>query len=702
MSASSARTLYPGVALITGAASGIGRGVAHSFAREGCTRIVIADRSEESLMETRNMILWACPEADIVCQATDVSVPGDVQSLLDLTIKTFGRLDYAVNAAGVLGASNRSHEMSIEEFDNVLNVDYRGCWLCSREELKHMVKQEPLQSHDGRPGSRGAIVNIASQLGIVARPTAPAYCSAKAAIIGLTKSDAIDYSKDNIRINCVCPGVIETPMVTAVMDYLKPAIAIAPMNRCGTVDEVADCFGPICIGLNQKAVAGSISEDCLFLNVFTPSNATSTSKLPVWFFIQGGGFNTNANSNYNGTEVVTKSGMNVIFVNMNYRVGGFGFLASEKVRADGDLNAGLLDQRKALMWVKKYIAQFGGDPDHVVIHGESAGAGSVGIHLTAYGGRNDDLFVGAVAQSPFFPTQSNVSNLEWQFDRFATAAGCTNDSKAMTCLRSLDTVALQPANVGSAYPGHSKAPLFYFTPAIDGVMIQDYPVRLFQAGNHVQVPLMVGDETNEGSAFAVNASTQGDISSFFTTNYPRLTAANTADINNLYPLMAPLPRHAAYFPSASAAYGESTFICPGLLMSQSLSSGQTQNVWNYRFNVTSVGTLAGGLGTPHTFDTAAILGVDFQGPPTSPTGVSFETYNAEIVPILMDYYISFIRTLSPNTLENEAAPVWLPFLETGTQQRLLLEINHTRMEDVPQAQQDRCKFWRTLASVTGQ
>lgn len=82
-------------------------------------------------------------------------MPDQVTALLDAAISAFGRVDYAVNAAGVLGASSRSHEMSIDDFDNVLSVDYRGCWLCSREELKHMVKQEPLQSHDGRPGNRG-------------------------------------------------------------------------------------------------------------------------------------------------------------------------------------------------------------------------------------------------------------------------------------------------------------------------------------------------------------------------------------------------------------------------------------------------------------------------------------------------------------------------------------------------------------------
>ena len=115
-------------------------------------------------------------------------------------------------------------------------------------------------------------------------------------------------------------------------------------------------FGPICVGINETPDA-SRGEDCLFVNVYKPSKATSRSKLPVWVYIPGGGYSNNANNNYNGSEVVAKSGENIVFVNFNYRVGALGFLASSHVAQDGDLNAGLLDQRKLLHWVKKYIRE---------------------------------------------------------------------------------------------------------------------------------------------------------------------------------------------------------------------------------------------------------------------------------------------------------------------------------------------------------
>ena len=94
----------------------------------------------------------------------------------------------------------------------------------------------------------------------------------------------------------------------------------------------------------DQTISSGLDEDCLYVNVFTPSNATDQSKLPVWVYIQGGGYATNSNADYNGTEVVLASGQDIIFVNFNYRVGIFGFLASEEVRLNGDLNAGLLDQ----------------------------------------------------------------------------------------------------------------------------------------------------------------------------------------------------------------------------------------------------------------------------------------------------------------------------------------------------------------------
>ncbi|KAH6666303.1 triacylglycerol lipase-like protein [Halenospora varia] len=462
----------------------------------------------------------------------------------------------------------------------------------------------------------------------------------------------------------------------------------------------ATAFKPICLSTGTQWPSTSQSEDCLFINVWAPSTATPESKLPVWVYIQGGGYVANSNNNYNGSTVVAVSRQNIVFVNFNYRVGAWGFLASEKVRQSGDLNAGLLDQRMALQWVRKYIAQFGGDPDHVVIHGASAGAGSVALHLTAYGGRDDKLFVGGIGESVFFPTQPRVSDLEWQFERYVSAAGCAGAYDEMACLRSKDIAVLQPANIASPYPGKITSPRFYWTPTVDGDFLQDYPYRLIEQGKFVRLPIMFGDDTDEGTAFAVNAASPADISTFFQNNFPNLTNADTDAINTKYPLMAALPLHEAYFPSAAAAYGESTFTCPGNYISQTFSSANGHKVWNYRYNVLQDNNIANGNGVPHTFESPAIFGL---GNARDSLTSSYSTYNSAIIPVVMNYWISFVRELTPNRYKYASAPHWESFGDgKDGGRRLVLQTNATRMEVIPEDQADRCEFWRGLAVTMAQ
>ncbi|KAF4997470.1 hypothetical protein FGRMN_3834 [Fusarium graminum] len=236
-------SIFMGVALVTGAASGIGRETILSFAREGCKRLVLVDRDAGKLRETEKTIAEVLKGQTFQTMSvpTDISKEKEIDSLYNSVIGEFGRVDYVVNAAGVLSNNKKSHESSIEEFDMINNVNYRGCWLSSRAAIQRMLKQDPLPTHDGRPGFRGSIVNIASQLGIVGRPAAPAYCGSKAAVISMTRCDAIDYSKDLIRVNAICPGLIDTAMTRPQADVLSPAINIAPMGRMGTAQEVADC-----------------------------------------------------------------------------------------------------------------------------------------------------------------------------------------------------------------------------------------------------------------------------------------------------------------------------------------------------------------------------------------------------------------------------------------------------------------------------
>ncbi|KAF4986983.1 hypothetical protein FDECE_15669 [Fusarium decemcellulare] len=232
-------TLFPGVALVTGASSGIGRQVAISFAVEGCTKLALFAKNEDGLADTKNAIKTVSEDAEVHTFAIDVCDTDAVLKTMTLVIAHFGRIDYAVNCAGIYGPTKTSHHVTPTEFDQVMQTNFRGLWLCAREELNYMTTQDITGTHDGRPGFRGSIVNVGSNLGLVGKPETPIYSASKAAIISLTKSDAIDYSQHSIRVNCVCPGVIETPMTAGVPDD-DPAVLTAVMKRKGTPQEVAD------------------------------------------------------------------------------------------------------------------------------------------------------------------------------------------------------------------------------------------------------------------------------------------------------------------------------------------------------------------------------------------------------------------------------------------------------------------------------
>ena len=215
------------------------------------------------------------------------------------------------------------------------------------------------------------------------------------------------------------------------------------------------------------------------------------------------------------------------------------------------------------------------------------------------------------------------------------------------------------------------------------------------------------DDDDEGTVFAADASTPSDVATFFTDNYPHLTSAETSAINTEYPLMPPLPLHAAYFPSAAAAYGEATFTCPGLFISNSFATALSPyKVWNYRFNVHSTVLDALGLGVYHTFEIIPIFGVGSVGETADQDlATGYTTYNADIIPVVMNYWISFVRDLSPNRYKYPSAPHWESFGDgKNGGRRIVLQSNGTtsEMEVVPAAQVKRCAFWKGLAVVMEQ
>ncbi|GAA5520216.1 SDR family oxidoreductase [Aliifodinibius salicampi] len=221
------------VALITGAATGIGRETAIAFARKGAN-VVISDINDEKLKETQKLIEEK--RVKVLSVKADISKEDDIRNMVKKAVEQFGRLDIACNNAGIAGESATTGEYSIEGWDKVLNVNLRGQFICMKYEIEAMIKN----------GS-GSIVNISSILGHVGFAEAPAYVASKHGLLGLTKTAAIEYASQGIRINAVCPGFIETPMledagITTVEETKQYIISLHPAGRLGKPREVADAI----------------------------------------------------------------------------------------------------------------------------------------------------------------------------------------------------------------------------------------------------------------------------------------------------------------------------------------------------------------------------------------------------------------------------------------------------------------------------
>jgi len=216
------------VAFVTGAASGIGRATALAFARQGAS-VVAADRSASETEETVRMIEAFGGRALAV--ACDVTRADDVRSALDRTIATFGRLDFAFNNAGIEQPVTPAADITEAEFDRLIAVDLRGVFLCMKYQIPVMLEHG------------GAIVNTSSGAGVKGIAGQAAYCAAKFGVIGLSKAAALDYAMSNIRVNVVCPGIIETPMMDrfsgGTPEGRARVIAQEPVGRMGTPEEIA-------------------------------------------------------------------------------------------------------------------------------------------------------------------------------------------------------------------------------------------------------------------------------------------------------------------------------------------------------------------------------------------------------------------------------------------------------------------------------
>ncbi|KAM0190652.1 hypothetical protein ACHAPA_009814 [Fusarium lateritium] len=408
------------------------------------------------------------------------------------------------------------------------------------------------------------------------------------------------------------------------------------------------------------------SEDCLTITVARPEGTKANAKLPVLFWIFGGGFELGWSSMYDGTGLVNYGvGLDqpFVFVAVNYRVGGFGFLPGKAIQDEGSGNLGLLDQRMGLEWVADNIASFGGDPNKVTIWGESAGAISVFDQMALFDGDNKyngkPLFRGAIMNSGSVVPCEPLDGVKGQaiYDAVVEEAGCASKSDTLDCLRNLDYTDF--LNAVTSVPGilsYSSLALSYL-PRPDGRTLTASPEVLAQQGKYAAVPMIIGNQEDEGTLFSIfqsNLTTDEKLVSYLKDYY-----FHAADVPQLRDLLrtygtglAAITQNSPFrsgilneifpgFKKRAAILGDLVFTLARRLFLQ-VATGVNGDVpsWSYMSSYDQ-GTPV--LGTFHGSDLIQVF-----------YGIK-DNYAARSI---RSYYINFVYSLDPNIGSTGKYPNW--------------------------------------------
>ncbi|KAK0211203.1 Alpha/Beta hydrolase protein [Desarmillaria ectypa] len=462
--------------------------------------------------------------------------------------------------------------------------------------------------------------------------------------------------------------------------------ATAEPSRCLQAGTGRASSNPFPAGKRDAPAADS--EDCLFLNVYVPGQFDSRSSgrsLPVVVWIHGGGYVSGGANGFSGSNLIRESGGGVVAVVIQYRLGLFGFLAGESVKAHGTLNAGLLDQQFALQWVQKHIAQFGGDPSRVTIWGVSAGAGSVLQQVIANDGQTSPpLFRAAITSSSFLPSQYAFNDVvpEFLYNTVVSRMNCTSAANSLTCLRNADVDILEQINVDLCISGFFGT--FVFVPVVDGDFIKQRPTLALREGKVNGEVLMSVTNSNEGGIF-VDSSTADTVQvpEYLTQLFSNLGSQHRdVAVTKYSGLGTPIEQ-------VTAIMGETIFICPTYFLLRAFKGKA--------FKASSTT-----LRPHHGSD------VSYYFPSTNANGVPAFN-NTDFDKAFAESFLGFVMSLDPNgTFEPTITPPWKPF---SFQQGHQVEMRFNRTEAgypavlpfaTPEDLLDRCSFWESVGSEIGQ
>jgi len=447
--------------------------------------------------------------------------------------------------------------------------------------------------------------------------------------------------------------------------------------------------------LNNPLVTGALKwqEDCLTLNVQRPASTTVDSKLPVLFWIYGGGFELGGTQQYGGDKLIRRSvalGAPVLFIECNYRVGAYGFLAGKELATEGATNLGLKDQRLCLQWTQDNIAAFGGDPDKVTIWGESAGAISVYDHLIINGGdhtyKGKAMFRGAIMNSgsviPAVPV--NHPKPQAVYDQVVREAGCQQAANTLNCLRSKRPPQfLAAANSLPGLLSYNPINLAYLPrPDPSDNFLPESPEIAGLGGKFAKVPFIIGDQEDEGTLFSLfqqNVTTPELLTDYVKSYFPDAKPGVVEDYVQLYPedvaagspfgsgtQSNPYPQ----FKRLAAILGDLTFTLSRRTALQTAS--KVVPAWSYL----------------NTFIKAPLLGTFHGGDLLYLFGITKQTENTFPAQVLQTTVISFANTLDPNGLKMPGLVAWPKY---GPDARLLNVGNATTalmVDDFRKAQSD--------------